>query len=100
MQLARPAREICLWDILSAIEPVAEFDSCFLGLGRCSDLRPCPLHEAWGPIRSRVLEMLQTRSLWDFASEAERKGLLASSHEPGGSTAGNGRILRAKERIK
>jgi Rrf2 family protein len=76
VQLARSPREIYLWDVLSAIEPVGEFERCFLGLGRCNDLNPCPLHEAWAPIRSQILTMLQTKSLWEFATEAQGKGLL------------------------
>ena len=77
--LARPPREIHLWDVLSAIEPVREFERCFLGLGQCNDQQPCPLHEAWGPIRSNILAMLQTKSLWEFASEAQQNHLLGDS---------------------
>ena len=74
--LARPPREIHLWDVLSALEPAREFEDCFLGLGQCNDLQPCPLHDAWGPIRADILAMLQTKSLWEFASEAREKQVL------------------------
>ncbi|MBI4461526.1 MAG: Rrf2 family transcriptional regulator [Acidobacteria bacterium] len=73
VRLARSAREICLWDVLSALEPVSEFERCFLGLGQCSDQHPCPLHESWGPIRSEILAMLQTQSLLDFAQQTQKK---------------------------
>ena len=63
VQLARSPREIYLWDVLSAVEPVGEFERCFLGLGRCNDVNPCPLHEVWAPIRNQILTMLQTKSL-------------------------------------
>lgn len=72
VRLARPAREISLWDVLSALEPARAFESCFLGLRRCNDLHPCPLHEMWAPLRSGFLEALQTRSLWEVASQGER----------------------------
>ena len=74
--LARSPREIHLWDVLSAIEPVGEFEQCFLGLGQCNEAQPCPLHEAWGPIRTNILAMLQTKSLWEFATEAQEKHAL------------------------
>ncbi len=74
--LARSPREIHLGDVLSAIEPAREFEQCFLGLGQCNDAQPCPLHEAWGPIRSDILAMLQTKSLWEFATEAQEKHVL------------------------
>lgn len=75
VQLARPAREMRLWDVLMTLEPVSEFERCFLGQGQCNDLHPCPLHEAWGPIRSQILEMLQGKSLWEYASEGKTLGL-------------------------
>lgn len=74
--LARPPREIHLWDVLSALEPAREFEQCFLGLGQCNEVQPCPLHDAWGPIRADILAMLQTKSLWEFASEAREKHVL------------------------
>lgn len=83
VQLARPAREIRLWDILAAVEPVGEFERCFLGLGQCDDTHPCPLHETWGPIRARILEMLQGRSLAEFAAEAASHGLLEAEKKGG-----------------
>ena len=74
--LARSPREIHLWDVLSALEPAREFEHCFLGLGECNEVQPCPLHDAWGPIRADILAMLQTKSLWEFASEAREKQVL------------------------
>lgn len=74
--LARSPREIHPWDVLSALEPAREFEHCFLGLGQCNEVQPCPLHDAWGPIRADILAMLQTKSLWEFASEAREKGVL------------------------
>lgn len=82
VRLARPAREISLWEVLTAMEPVGEFENCFLGLKRCNELRPCPLHETWAPLRRQFLRTLQTRSLWDFASQADRKGLLREDATP------------------
>lgn len=91
VRLARPAQEICLWDVLAAVEPPGEFDQCFLGLGQCNDQQPCPVHETWGPIRSRILEMLQSKSLWDFASEAQGRGLVESPKK-----GGDGSVLRRR----
>lgn len=76
VQLARPARDMRLWDVLVAIEPVGEFERCFLKLSRCNELQPCPLHHAWEPIRAEIVAMLQSNSLWDFASQAQTQGAL------------------------
>ncbi len=76
VQFARSPREIHLWDILSAVESVNEFERCFLGLKPCSDLNSCPLHEDWAPIRAKIRRLLQTKNLWEFAAEARTRGVL------------------------
>ncbi len=76
VRLARPPAEVYLWDVLSVLEPVSEYEHCFLGLGRCNDFTPCPLHEEWGPVRDRLIVSLQSLSLAEFAQAAQRKGLL------------------------
>lgn len=100
--LARSPREIRPWDVLSAMEPVRELDQCFLGLGQCNDAQACPLHQAWGPIRTALLEMLQSHTLWEFASEAEHKGLLPGrvSAVPGNSGSSNLRAEASRPREK
>jgi len=87
--LARSAREIHLWDVLSALEPARELELCFLGLGQCNEAQPCPLHEAWGPIRADILAMLQTKSLWEFASEAREKHVLTGRPVSGQTVRAN-----------
>lgn len=86
MRLARSPRDICLWDVVAAVEPVGEFEQCFLGLSQCNDLSPCPLHEAWVPIRAQLLTMLRGKSLGEFAAEAREKQLL----KEGGGTGSAG----------
>lgn len=76
VRLTQSAREIHPWEVLAAIESAGEFEQCILGLKMCNSHHPCSLHEAWTPIRGQILAMLQTRSLWEFAADAERKGLL------------------------
>lgn len=76
VRLARLAREIRLWDVLAAVGPVSEYERCILGLDKCNDANPCPLHEMWAPVRDGILQKLRSLSLWEFADAAKRKGLL------------------------
>jgi len=79
VRLARAADDIHLWDILSVMEPVEEFETCILGLEHCNDLTPCPLHQQWCPIRQQLIESLQRIQLEEFAQAAVQKGLLGAS---------------------
>lgn len=65
--LSRPAQEITLHDIKAAIDGVAELDECGVGLGKCSDDQPCPLHETWKPIRAQIKDYLRRTTLRDMA---------------------------------
>lgn len=71
VQLSRPAQEITLWQVLAAVEPVGEFERCLLGLRRCSEEKPCALHEAWAPVRERLVESFQSRTLWEVATHGD-----------------------------
>jgi len=85
VHLARPASEITPWEVVAAVEPGSELQDCFLGFKACDSSRPCPLHDAWSPIRSQILDMLKNRSLREVAFEARGKGVLGvePSSQPG-----------------
>lgn len=71
--LARPAQEICLHDIVVAVDGLESLERCAAGLGRCSDEVPCPLHNAWSPIRERVRGYLKRTTLADMATAIQAK---------------------------
>ena len=79
VRLARPAPEINLWEVVSAIEPVGKFERCVLRPGRCDGLHQCPLHERWHPIREQITYLLKTQSLWQLALTAQANGTLSVS---------------------
>ncbi len=80
VRLARHPRQTTLWDVLTAVEPVGEFDRCLLGFGRCDNQHPCALHQSWSPVRDQLIEMLRGRTLWELASQARDNGALDNGH--------------------
>ena len=74
--LARDASTITLFDIYSAIDGTTYLDGCAVGLARCSDETPCPLHERWKPVRERIRQYLQSTSLADMAEATRKKRAL------------------------
>jgi Rrf2 family protein len=71
--LARPPREICLHDIVVAVDGLESLERCAAGLGQCSDALPCPLHHAWSPIREGVRGYLKRTTLADMSRAIEAK---------------------------
>lgn len=75
-QLARPAQEICLWDVLAAVESVGRLGTCLLGLGACTGETTCPLHNDWALVRNQLIALLQKKTLADIAAEAKQASCL------------------------
>ena len=71
--LARDPASITLFDIYRAIDGTTYLDACAVGLARCSDETPCPLHERWKPVRERIRNYLQTTTLADMAEATKKK---------------------------
>lgn len=72
--LARPAKQIRLYDIVEAIDGVRQYNQCVVGLAKCDDKQPCPQHDQFKPIRQRILNYLSQTRL-DQMSEALTKKL-------------------------
>ncbi|MEW5796075.1 MAG: Rrf2 family transcriptional regulator [Candidatus Zixiibacteriota bacterium] len=67
--LARSAREITLVDLIAAIDGMALFSECALGLPRCGESTPCPLHDAWAKRREDLRRMCEKTTLAGLARE-------------------------------
>ncbi len=76
--LARPASDISLMEIITAIEPGEAFDGCILGLEGCGEAVPCPLHDQWGAIRDRTKLMFENTNLGDLGRKIKEDGLRLS----------------------
>ena len=71
--LARDPSTITLFDIYRAIDGTTYLEGCAVGLARCSDEMPCPLHERWKPVRERIRNYLQSTTLADMVDATKKK---------------------------
>jgi Rrf2 family iron-sulfur cluster assembly transcriptional regulator len=72
-QLARNPQLITLRDVVAAIDGLDQFLECAVGLDRCSDESPCPLHDTWKDLRTQMMDYLEATTLSDMAAAVERK---------------------------
>ena len=73
-ELARPSESITLWDVFRVLEPDPYIDACILGHGVCTPACVCSLHDDWQMIRNEFVEMLQTKTIFEIASQTRRSG--------------------------
>jgi len=71
--LAKPMQQIKLYDIVEAIDGVKHYHQCVVGLSECNDKQPCPQHEAFKPIRQRILGYLNNTTLSEMSEALAQK---------------------------
>lgn len=76
--LTKSNRDKTLWDIVVCIDGSSKFDSCFLGLERCDDVNPCPVHYAVAPFKETILKDFKLKSIARITREMERNGTIIS----------------------
>ncbi|WP_152286000.1 RrF2 family transcriptional regulator [Flavicella marina] len=62
-------RENSIWDIVENIDGVKKFNQCFLGLSKCEDANPCPVHYIAAPFKNKILSDFRDKSIARFTSE-------------------------------
>jgi len=66
-ELARPAEQVTLQDLVQATNGDELEGRCVLGLAQCDGDRPCPLHDQWKEIRGQMVAMLGKTTIADLA---------------------------------
>jgi Rrf2 family protein len=59
--------ELPLIDIVNAIDGIAVFKECVMGLHNCSDAHPCPMHDQYAEHRNNLLNSFQSTSIGNLA---------------------------------
>ena len=65
-------------DILKVTEIKNVFEGCFLGLPKCSDENPCPVHNFVADFRNKILSKFEKQTISEFSDEIIEKGTYLS----------------------
>ena len=71
-ELARPPEQITLHTVVVSTDGEELLRDCVLGMERCDEAHPCPLHESWKSIRTQLAALLEQTTLADLARTAQR----------------------------
>lgn len=93
MELGRAPKGISLAAVIHAVEGPKEQEDCVLGLGLCSEEKPCALHEEWLPLRTAIHNFLEKTTLADMVQVVERR----SSHHDARLVRLNRTVFKAGE---
>lgn len=82
VSLGRAPERISLLDIITAIDGPDLLNECLLGLPGCGHEKPCPMHQQWMEIRSRLTNMFMEQNLANSTDEIIRNGFRLSNGLP------------------
>jgi len=71
-RLAWPADQIRFVDVLSAVDSLPAQKTCVFGWGACQASAPCPLHNAWSELSTRVFDWAESTTLNDLTQLSAR----------------------------
>lgn len=60
-----------LLDIIECVDGLEAFNTCFIGLPRCSDSNPCAIHHIAAPWRDELVAELKIKTIAEMAEEAK-----------------------------
>ncbi|MEK6698633.1 MAG: Rrf2 family transcriptional regulator [Nitrospirota bacterium] len=67
--LAKQARDICVLDVLEAIEGKLYLNVCLMDKKKCGFSRHCPTHDMWMTAQGKVVEVLKKTNFDDLARQ-------------------------------
>ena len=69
--MTKNAKMLPVKAILSAMEDDDVLDKCVLGLKKCSDIKPCPMHNQYKTIKEQLKNLFVSKTIQDLADEME-----------------------------
>ncbi|MGV3657240.1 MAG: RrF2 family transcriptional regulator [Chitinophagaceae bacterium] len=69
--MTEEAKQLPVMSILQATGEENVITSCVLGLKRCSDLKPCPMHWQYKDIKAQLVNLFENSTILALANDAE-----------------------------
>lgn len=71
--LAKHASEITLLEVIHAIEGPNVLEGCVLGLPRCGEPNPCPVHNQWAQAKEKIYDMFTNQTVAQLLDVAKQR---------------------------
>ncbi|PCI11818.1 MAG: transcriptional regulator [Flavobacteriaceae bacterium] len=67
-----------VWDVIISIDGTDKFDNCFLGLAKCDDRNPCPVHFIVSPFKEKILGSFRDKTIEEYVVEIQNTNRVIS----------------------
>jgi Rrf2 family protein len=65
-RLSRPSHRITVGEVVLALEGPDAMEGCIMGFPSCGGDHPCPLHDAWGAVKTQVTTSMTEATIRDL----------------------------------
>ncbi len=65
--------------ILEAVNENDLFEKCILGLKKCSETNPCPLHFQYKPVKQELIHLFQTNTILELSEKADSESMFINN---------------------
>ena len=65
-RLTRASHHITVGEVVTAMEGPDSLEGCIMGFPTCGGDHPCPLHDAWGAVKSQVTTSMTEATIRDL----------------------------------
>lgn len=79
----KPPQKITLLAIVKTIDGKNIFNRCGLGLKKCSDATPCPIHHEYKIVKQNIEHILSNKSIAELAEDVENGIYIVSFKKSG-----------------
>ena len=84
--LTEKARQSPVMLVLKSVQEDEQLAKCILGLKKCSDKMPCPMHATYKLIKQQLIDLFETTTIGELAGDTEKQALFINNRK---KTAGN-----------
>jgi Rrf2 family protein len=70
IELARPAAEISLLEVIEAAEGKLALNKCLIAVGACPRDAWCAVHQVWSEVQQEMEEILRSKSLAELVAQS------------------------------
>jgi Rrf2 family transcriptional regulator, iron-sulfur cluster assembly transcription factor len=75
------ARKYTVKAVLGLIKEDELLTKCVLGLNECSEIKPCPLHFEYSPIKKQLLHLFETKTIQELADQLKKEHIALNNRK-------------------
>ncbi len=80
--LGEGKRDMSLLEIVDIVDGLEIFDQCGIGLKKCTDDQPCPIHNEYKIVKARIRALLESRTIDRLTREVNKGNSFVSLVNP------------------